>query len=59
MLGFWGVGSGGGHGTGDVPIAIKPDAGAAGAVPAITRRTEIAVSTTSSASKNVRTRFFI
>ena len=58
MLGFDG-GGGGMGGTGPVPIATNVGFPAAVAFPATIRRTEIAVRTTSSASRNVRTRFFI
>jgi hypothetical protein len=50
----------GGNGIGSPPIATKFGLCAANvAFPANTRRTEMAVTTTSSARRNVRTRFFI
>jgi len=51
---------GGNGGTGPVPIAISVDpCPPEGAVPAIVRRSDKAVATTSKARRNVKTRFFI
>jgi len=59
LLGGGGGGGGSKGGTGSVPIATSAGLPAEVAFPATMRLTEKDVRTTSSASNNVRTRFFI